>query len=68
VPFFGTDTYTTTVMGQFTWSFIAAIGGSGASRRMVSNKVCLCDYAIVSDLLVSALSQNPVAAPPYSYM
>ena len=55
-------------MGQFTWSFIAAIGGSGASRRMVSNKVCLCDYAIVSDLLVSALSQNPVAAPPYSYM
>jgi len=68
VPFFGTDTYTTTVMGEFTWSFIVAVGGSGASRRMVSNKVCLCDYDIVSGLLVSALSQNPVAAPPYSYM
>lgn len=64
MPFFGTDIHTTTVMGQFTWSFIAAVGGSGASRLMVSNKVCICDYAIVSDLLVSALSQNPVAAPP----
>lgn len=55
-------------MGKFTWSYITASNCSRARRKMVKSRYCRADYAITKSLLVSALSQNPVAAPPYSYM
>ena len=60
-----TDTEHSTIMGRFTWSYVVNSNISRAVRHMVSNKVCHADYATINDILVSALSQNPVAAPSY---
>lgn len=61
---YGTDIHSATVMGLFTWSYIAASNGSRSRRKMARVKACSASYSITKGLLVSALSQNPVAAPP----
>jgi len=64
MSFFGTDIHTTTVMGLFTWLYIAKSNGILSRRKMARVKACSASYSITKGMLVSALSQNPVAAPP----
>lgn len=61
---YATDIRTARVMGLFTWSYVVGASGSRARRKMSTVKACIASYAITKGLLVSALSQNPVAAPP----
>ncbi len=64
MSFFGTDIHTSTIMGLFTWSYIAASNISRSRRKKARVKACSASYSITKGMLVYALSQNPVAAPP----
>ena len=68
MPFFGTDTKSNILKGQYTWSYLYSSVKSRAVREHNSSMDSCDKYGTPNLMALKAKHDNPSIAPPFSEM